>query len=81
MSENEVFSLVVRNICEVLPDLTEHSFKYDDRLVDLGANSIDRAEIVTMSLEALKLNIPRIELFGVKNIGELAQILYKKSQA
>ncbi len=29
---------------------------------DLGANSIDRAEIVTMTLEALSLPIPRVEL-------------------
>lgn len=80
MSEAEVFQLVINNIREVLPDLEDHEFSYDDQLVALGANSIDRAEIVTMSMEALSLNIPRIELFGIKNVGGLASFLHSKLQ-
>lgn len=81
MTEKEVFNVVVNNVCEMFPDLTSHEFKYEDRLADLGANSVDRADIVMASMEALSLNIPRVELFGVKNIGELAKLLYEKSQA
>lgn len=80
MNEKDIFDIVIRNICEVIPELSNHEFKYSDRLTDLGANSVDRAEIVTMSMEALSLNIPRVELHGVKNIGDLAKVLYEKSQ-
>jgi polyketide biosynthesis acyl carrier protein len=34
-----------------------------------------------MVRESLSLEIPRIELFGVKNIGELADVFYVKSKA
>lgn len=81
MKQEEIFALVVRNICEVIPELENHPFQRSDRLVDLGANSVDRAEIVTLSMEALSLKIPRVELFGVKNIGELADVLYAKLQS
>ena len=81
MVEKDIFNLIIRQICEVIPELNGHEFKYEDKLTDLGANSVDRAEIVTLSLEALSLNIPRVELHGVKNIGELTKVLYEKSQS
>ncbi len=43
---------------------------------DLGANSLDRFEIIEMVMESLSLQIPRVKVFGAKNIGELADILY-----
>ena len=81
MSEESIFKTIVRIICEVVPELEGYAFQPDDRLVDLGANSIDRAEIVTMTLEALSLPIPRVELSEAKSIGELVRIIYEKSQA
>jgi polyketide biosynthesis acyl carrier protein len=80
MNKDEIFKLITGHTCEVLPELTGHVFQYNDRLADLGANSIDRAEIVMMTMESLSLDIPRVELFGVKNIGELADLLYAKLQ-
>lgn len=81
MNKEEVFNVVTNNICEVLPELEGYAFKYDDKLKDLGANSVDRAEIVAMSLESLDLEIPLVELSKVKNIGELAEALYEKLQS
>ncbi|MCP3793331.1 acyl carrier protein [Paenibacillus sp. CH40] len=78
MHKEEVFDIVKRCICEVLPELQDHTFEYSDRLVDLGADSVDRAEIVNKTMETLSLNIPRVELSGVKNIGELTDALYAK---
>lgn len=81
MNQEDILKLIARNTCEVIPDLAGHDFKPDDRLADLGANSVDRAEIVTMTIDALSLKIPRVELFGAKNIGELANVLYEKLQS
>ncbi|MHB0879976.1 acyl carrier protein [Paenibacillus sp. SEL1] len=78
MHKEEVFDIVKRCICEVLPELQDHTFEYGDRLVDLGADSVDRAEIVNKTMETLSLNIPRVELSGMKNIGELTDALYAK---
>ncbi|ADP32228.1 acyl carrier protein [Bacillus atrophaeus] len=81
MNKQRIFEVLVTNICEVLPELDGHRFEPDDRLVELGADSVDRAEIITMVLEELSLNIPRVELSGVKNIGELTEVLYEKVQS
>ncbi|ERH58703.1 MULTISPECIES: acyl carrier protein [Bacillus] len=81
MSKEKIFELLQNTICEVLPDLEGEQLSQEDRLVDLGADSVDRAEIITMMLEELSLQIPRVELTGVSNIGELAAKLYEKVQA
>ncbi|PJH94321.1 acyl carrier protein [Bacillus sp. SN1] len=81
MDKQKIFEVLVTNICEVLPELDGHRFEPEDQLVELGADSVDRAEIITMVLEDLSLKIPRIELSGAKNIGELAEVLYDKVQS
>ena len=80
MSEEEIFELIVRHTGEVIPELENHAFQPSDRLKDLGANSVDRAEIVMMTMESLSLQIPRVELSGMRNIGELAHVLHEKSE-
>lgn len=80
MNKENIYQLIVQNICEVIPDLEGHKFKPDDKMVELGANSIDRVEIITMVMDALSLKIPRIDLAKAKNIGELAEVLYEKLQ-
>ena len=80
LSKDEIFELIVRHSREVVPELETHEFKHNDRLSDLGANSMDRADVVMMTMEALSLQIPRVELFGAQNIGELAELFYEKLQ-
>lgn len=81
MNKEQLFQLVVGHVKEVIPELNSHPFQYDDRLQDLGANSMDRAEIIMLTLDSLSLKIPRIELFGPKNLGELVDLLGTKLQA
>jgi polyketide biosynthesis acyl carrier protein len=76
-----IFDLIVACTREVIPELLTHKFDRTDRLADLGANSIDRAEIVTRVLEALSLRISRVETFGPNNIGDLVELLSAKMQA
>jgi polyketide biosynthesis acyl carrier protein len=78
MNKAELLQIIARHTREVLPGLDAHTFVESDRLADLGANSVDRAEIVMMVQESLSLTIPRVELFGPKNIGELADLLLQK---
>jgi polyketide biosynthesis acyl carrier protein len=66
---------------DVMPDLVAHEFQSSDRLVELGANSLDRAEIVVRTLEVLDLDVPRSALVRLSNVGELADVLYEKLRA
>ncbi|MDU0814649.1 acyl carrier protein [Bacillus siamensis] len=80
MKKEDIFSILVHHTREIVPELEQHHFQWDDRLADLGANSVDRAEIIMETLEALSLQIPRIELSEARNLGGLAEILYEKMQ-
>lgn len=81
MNRREIFELIVRHTQEVVPELQMHSFNDSDRLQALGANSVDRAEIITLVLGELCLDIPRVEAFGPESIGGLADLLHEKLNA
>lgn len=81
MQRDQIVELIGRCARTVLPDLESHVFLPSDRLVELGANSVDRMEIVMMVQESLSLSIPRVELVGPKNIGEFADLLLRKLHA
>lgn len=77
----QILDLIAKHTREILPGLDAHAFVESDRLTDLGANSVDRAEIAMLVQESLSLSVPRVELFGPKNIGELADLFLKKLHA
>jgi polyketide biosynthesis acyl carrier protein len=81
MKKQEIFELVVRYTREVLPELEDCEIVPENSLTDLGFNSIDRAEVLTLVMEELALRIPRIELSGLRTIGDLVDGLYAKVQA
>jgi len=78
MNKTKLLDLIAQHTREVLPGLNAHQFVASDRLADLGANSVDRAEIATLVQESVNISIPRVELFGPKNIGELADLILQK---
>lgn len=78
MNKDQLLAIIAEHTRQVLPGLDTHDFVGSDRLTDLGANSVDRAEIAMLVQESLSLTIPRVELFGPKNIGELAELFLAK---
>jgi polyketide biosynthesis acyl carrier protein len=81
MTKTELLDLIARHTQDILPGLDAHQFIGSDRLVDLGANSVDRAEIAMLVQESLGLSVSRVELFGPRNIGELADLFMEKLNA
>ena len=79
MSLDQIIEIVVRHAREVVPTLENHDIKPSDSLRALGANSVDRADIIMMTLETLSLNIPLIEMARAENIGDLAGIIHAKA--
>ncbi len=78
MLKESVCQIVKENIVEVLPYLAGKEISIEASLKDLGANSIDRMEIVTMSMERLKVKIPPVELKEVNNLAGLVGLLFEK---
>lgn len=81
MTHAQLVELIAQHTREIVPGLDAHPFVAADRLADLGANSVDRAEIAMLVQESLGLSVARVELFGPKNIGELADLFVKKLHA
>lgn len=78
MNKDDLFQVVKKNALAVLPGIQSEQITMDCQLKDLGANSIDRVEIVTLTLEDTQLEISLVEFGGVSNIRELVDVLYRK---
>lgn len=81
LNKQDIFEIVARHCYEVLPELEGHTLKPEESLQNLGANSIDRVEIVTLTLETLSLHTPRVAFTGVNTLGGLVDVLYEKVQS
>ena len=79
--KRRIFEIVKSNTLNVLPDLLPTDITIDKNLTDLGANSVDRVEIVLYSLDDLHLKIPTSELHGVRDIRTLVDLLFRHATA
>lgn len=78
MSTDDILEIIARHTREILPGLEAHCFAHTDSLRALGANSIDRADIIMLTLESLCLSIPLTVMAKAENIGELATIIHTR---
>ncbi|AUH52212.1 hypothetical protein CXB49_16025 [Chromobacterium sp. ATCC 53434] len=80
MTKDDVFAAVKEVILDTLPDLDASLVTPERSLSELGANSVDRAEIVVSSMAALRVKASALELREAKNIGGLVDILHGKTE-
>ena len=78
IKNNSIVELIKKYTYDIVPELTNVPLRPSDSLQQLGIDSMNRAEIIMMIMEELNLNIPLIELAGVKNIGEIADLFTAK---
>jgi polyketide biosynthesis acyl carrier protein len=78
MSKEQIFEIIVEHLVEVLPEIDPQNVLISNSFSELGANSIDRMEIVTMTLQTLNLKIPLMAFAGARNIEELVDIFHAK---
>ena len=78
MSEQEIFEAIKRHLLEIVPEMEASRIVPEASMQELGANSVDRAEVILLTMSSLKLKFPLIELGGAKNLRGLAEILHKK---
>ena len=77
MAKEKVYEVVKNVIMEVIPDLKPEMISIDKSLKELGANSIDRMEVVTLSMEALQVKLPLMSFAAVSNIEGLVDVLFE----
>lgn len=81
MNREGIFQVVKENTLTVLPGVKPEQITMDSQLKALGANSIERVEIVTQTLEDTQLEVSLVEFGGVSNIRELVEVLYRQYSA
>jgi len=77
MTQDAIFETVKRNVLAVLPDVEAGQVSIDGKLADLGANSVDRADVVTLTMEDLGLTIPISEFQEVSDLRSLVELLQR----
>ena len=67
-SKAEIFEIIKNNLLELLPDLDPAKIVPEESMKNLGANSIDRADVIIQTMETLALKFPLHELGKLTNI-------------
>lgn len=75
MTEQDLFEVVRRHISEVLPEVDADSIQLDQNMRELGANSIDRMDVVIGVQDELGIGVPSEALSKVHNLRSLVAVL------
>ncbi|WP_155372907.1 phosphopantetheine-binding protein [Catellatospora vulcania] len=75
MEQNDIFAMVRGNLSTVIPELDADEITMDATLTDLGCNSIDRAEVVTMTMSDMGIHVPVMEFQEAGDIRSLVRLL------
>lgn len=81
MQKTGIFAIIKRKLLEVLPDLEPAAIVPEESMRNLGANSIDRVDVVIETMEELRLNIPLSQLGHIKNLQELVDFFHERMGA
>jgi polyketide biosynthesis acyl carrier protein len=73
--ENDVATVLRRVILEIMPSLSAEEIRGEASLKDLGADSIDRIEILSTTLARLGVSLPLTTFSDVRDVTELIAVL------
>ncbi|MEU9704936.1 phosphopantetheine-binding protein [Streptomyces sp. NPDC047981] len=73
--DDAVLTAIRGSVLVVLPEVDPERVTEDVSLTDLGANSIDRVDVVTMTMDALGISLSVTDFADVSDIGSLARLL------
>ncbi|MBV9330101.1 MAG: acyl carrier protein [Alphaproteobacteria bacterium] len=79
MNKDHIFSVVKKHLTQTVDGLSDSDVTPSSSMKDLGANSLDIVEVVSLSMRELKVKVPRSELAKLTNIGGLVDLLYSVS--
>lgn len=79
MLREEVVECVKRSIAEIM-DIPESEIDTTESLKTIGANSIDRMDIIVTAMEEVGIKIPMMDFANLKNIDGIIDVLYQRVQ-
>ena len=79
MDKDQIKSILFSNIADIM-DMDESEIDVQESLRDLGANSVDRMEIIVETMRKIGEKINMLEFANIKNIQEMVDFLYERSE-
>ncbi len=80
MTKEHIFAVVKKHLMGTVDGLRETDIVPGKSMKDLGANSLDIVEVVSLSMRELKVKVPRSELAKLTDMGGLVDLLYSVSE-
>jgi len=80
MGSERIFSAIVSNVIKVLPEVTPAMVKEQAVFEELGANSLDRVDIMVGVLDDLGLKVALPELGSPKSVASLISALQRHAR-
>nr|AAY00039.1 acyl carrier protein [uncultured bacterial symbiont of Discodermia dissoluta] len=75
-TKEEIFELLKSHLLEIVPEINPDQVQPVISMKDLGANSIDRVDVILLTMEELELKFPLNELGGLTNMQALVDDLH-----
>jgi polyketide biosynthesis acyl carrier protein len=75
MTHDEIFAILRKNVLEALPDIDSTSIVPGADLQDLGANSLDRVDVLAATLDILGLDAQASDFAGITDLDRLTGAL------
>ncbi|MER7183618.1 phosphopantetheine-binding protein [Streptomyces hyaluromycini] len=76
MTHDEIWEVLCRHVRDVLGGLQDDEIHPRQKLRDLGANSLDRMDILVGTVDELRLTVPTGALAAEPTLGGLAELLH-----
>jgi polyketide biosynthesis acyl carrier protein len=74
MTEEEIFAVIRAQIVDVLPETAGINITLDHSMRDLGANSIDRMDVVIAAQDELGITVPGAALTRAEDLRSLVAV-------
>ncbi|MEU1852672.1 phosphopantetheine-binding protein [Streptomyces sp. NPDC019990] len=81
MTEEEIFAVLRAQIVDVLPETADIEITLDHSMRDLGANSIDRMDVVIAAQDELGIKVPNAELTRASDLRSLIAVFRAHASA
>lgn len=75
MDKTDAIQTVISVVRDILPDIDPELVTAKSVLADLGANSVDRVDVLAMSMEEVGVRVPMMTFAKANTIEDIAALL------
>jgi acyl carrier protein len=77
MNREHVVSVIIKHLQQNVDGLADQKIDSSRSMLDMGATSLDVVEIVSSVMRELEVKVARTQFANVKNIDQLADLLWR----